>query len=175
VRLLSVAARLLARQTGDMADGAEPTAFVTGAAGFIGRELVKLLVAGGHQVFGLARSPDSAQHVRRAGATAVIGDLLVPGRWQDEAAADWVFHIPPCAMRVRRHQSAKPVARIAHRRAVMDTHLLDAVAAGATRRIVYVADSGCFGPTGARPITEDELPASASRGRCPHSIASRVT
>ena len=30
-------------------------------------------------------------------------------------------------------------AAIAHARVVMDAHLLDAVAAGATRRIVYVA------------------------------------
>jgi nucleoside-diphosphate-sugar epimerase len=38
----------------------------------------------------------------------------------------------------------------------MDAHLLDAVAAGATRRVVYVADTRCFGATGCRPITEDE-------------------
>jgi RNA polymerase sigma factor (sigma-70 family) len=38
----------------------------------------------------------------------------------------------------------------------MDTHLLDAVGAGATRRIVYVADTSCYGATnGTRPITED--------------------
>jgi len=27
----------------------------------------------------------------------------------------------------------------------MDAHLLDAVAAGTTRRIVYVADTSCYG------------------------------
>jgi nucleoside-diphosphate-sugar epimerase len=80
-----------------MAGNAGPTAFVTGAAGFIGIELVKLLVARGFQVFGLARSVESTRHLRRAGAIAIRGDLLVPGQWQDEAAADWVFHIPPCA------------------------------------------------------------------------------
>jgi nucleoside-diphosphate-sugar epimerase len=51
-------------------------------------------------------------------------------------------------------------------RAAIDAHLLDAVADGATRRIVYVADSSCYGPTGSRPITEDERPLSPAQGRC---------
>ena len=38
----------------------------------------------------------------------------------------------------------------------MDANLLDAVAGGSTRRVVYVADACCYGPTGCRSITEDE-------------------
>ena len=112
-----------------MAADAGTTAFVTGAAGFIGLELIKLLVARGHQVCGLAQCPEAAQRVRRAGATPVMGDLLEPGRWQDEAAADWVFHLPP-------HRERGPcvtrmsAASMARARVVMDAHLLDAVAAG---------------------------------------------
>ena len=78
-----------------MAGDAVATTFITGADGFIGTELVKVLVARGHQVFGLAASPEAAQRLRRAGAIPVMGDLLEPGQWQDEAAADWVFHLPP--------------------------------------------------------------------------------
>jgi len=48
----------------------------------------------------------------------------------------------------------------------MDAHLLDAVAAGATKRIVYVGESRCYGPTGSRPVTEDEVSVSPARGRC---------
>src|SRR5262245_30364531 len=119
-----------------MADDARPTAFVTDASGFIGGELVKLLVERGHQVFGLAASVDEAARVRRAGATAVVGDLAEPGQWQDEAAADWVFHLPPhplCGSRMSRTRAAV----ISRARAMMDRHLLDALAAGSTRRIVY--------------------------------------
>jgi nucleoside-diphosphate-sugar epimerase len=92
-----VIGRVLTRDTYNMAGDAGPTAFVTGAAGFIGTEVVKALVARGHQVFGLARSVESTQHLRRVGAIAIKGDLIAPGQWQDETAADWVFHIPPCA------------------------------------------------------------------------------
>lgn len=147
-----------------MSRDAVPTVFVTGASGFIGLELVKVLVASGFQVYGLVRSPESKRRVQRAGGTAIRGDLLVPGQWQDEAAADWVFHIPPSAgARVPFWKRAK---RVGCTRARMDEHLLDAVAAGATRRVVYVADPLCYGATGPRPVTEDELSLSRGRGWC---------
>ena len=142
----------------------DATAFVTGAAGFIGTELVKVLVGRGHQVFGLTQCAEAAQRVRRAGAVPVMGDLLEPGPWQDEAAADWVFHLPPHLMRGPR-VTRRRAASMARARVVMDAHLLDAVAEGATRRIVYVADTSCYGATGPRPITEDQPPRPSAWGR----------
>jgi nucleoside-diphosphate-sugar epimerase len=148
-----------------MATDTLATAFVTGAAGFIGSELVKLLVARRHRVFGLTDSVDAAERVRRAGGIPVMGDLLEPGSWQDEAAAEWVFHLPPHGVsgwRVTRRRAAS----ITRARTLMDAHLLDAVAAGATQRIVYVADPSCYGATGPRPITEDTPPQPSAWGRC---------
>jgi hypothetical protein len=114
-----------------------------------------VLAAGGHRVFGLVRSLEGAQRVRRAGGTPILGDLLEPGPWQDAAAADWVFHLPPHPWhgpRITRRQAESMTAE----RVVMDSHLLDALASGPTRRIVYAADTSCYGPTGPRPITEDD-------------------
>ena len=94
-----------------------------------------------------------------------MGSLLEPGPWQDEAAADWVFHLPPHAvpgLRVTRRRAAS----ITRARVSMDAHLLDAVAAGSTRRIVYVADTSCYGATGPRPITEDTPSRPSAWGRC---------
>ena len=141
------------------------TAFVTGADGFIGMELVRILMAAGHQVFGLTRSAETSQRLRTAGAIPVMGDLLEPGRWQDEAAADWVFHLPLhdwSAARV----TQKRLATMERARVRMDAHLLDAVSAGATRRIVYVADTSWYGATGPRPITEDEPLQPSAWGSC---------
>ena len=165
VRALSVVTSSLALHTHHMAGHTRAVAFVTGADGFIGTELVKVLVARGHQVFGLAPSVAAAQRVRRAGAVPVMGDLLVPGKWQDEAAADWVFHLPP-------HAGCRPfgiggrATSITRTRLLMDAHLLEAVAAGATRRIVYVSNTSCYGATGPHPVTEDEPPRPSAWGRC---------
>jgi nucleoside-diphosphate-sugar epimerase len=140
------------------------TAFVTEPTGFLGMELVGVLKAGGHQVFGLTPSREAARRLRDAGAEPVMGDLLEPGRWQDEASADWVFHLSPpswCGPRMTRRRAAS----MARARLLADTQLLDAVAAGATRRIVYVADIRCYGATGRLPVTEDEPPKPDAWGR----------
>ena len=67
---------------------------VTGGTGVVGTAVVRHLVAAGHQVAGLARSPEAAAKLRKLGAQPVSGDLfdtdavdaLVEG-------VDWVFHI----------------------------------------------------------------------------------
>ncbi len=49
--------------------------FVTGSTGFIGTELVKDLIAAGHQVRGLTRSDAGVEQLKAAGAEVVRGDL----------------------------------------------------------------------------------------------------
>jgi nucleoside-diphosphate-sugar epimerase len=49
--------------------------FVTGASGWIGSATVDELLAGGHEVVGLARTPAAAAALECKGATALSGDL----------------------------------------------------------------------------------------------------
>jgi nucleoside-diphosphate-sugar epimerase len=49
--------------------------FVTGGSGFIGGRLIERLLADGHTVRALARSPEAAERVRRHGAEPVAGEL----------------------------------------------------------------------------------------------------
>jgi 2-alkyl-3-oxoalkanoate reductase len=50
--------------------------FVAGATGVIGRPLLARLVAAGHEVTGMTRSPERARAVEAAGETAVVCDAL---------------------------------------------------------------------------------------------------
>lgn len=71
--------------------------FVTGGSGYVGRNLIRRLVADGHAVVALARSPASAAAIESLGARAAAGDILdrasleagMAGcRWLVHAAAD---------------------------------------------------------------------------------------
>ena len=50
--------------------------FVTGATGLIGRTLIPALIAEGHTVLGLARTPEKLLAVAQIGATPLRGDVL---------------------------------------------------------------------------------------------------
>jgi nucleoside-diphosphate-sugar epimerase len=49
--------------------------FVAGASGVIGRRLVPLLVADGHEVVGMSRSPDRAKNLEAYGARGIVCDV----------------------------------------------------------------------------------------------------
>jgi nucleoside-diphosphate-sugar epimerase len=54
------------------------TVFVTGATGALGKQLVPLLVANGHEVTGMTSSPAKQDLIRSLGATPVVADALDP-------------------------------------------------------------------------------------------------
>ena len=157
-----------------MTSGSGGTAFVTDADGFVGREVVRLLLSRRQPVFALTRTREGMARLHEAGARPVLGDLLTPGRWQDEtAAADWVFHLPPYTVTGRRMTRAWAAAATRDR-VTLDRHLLDTLAAARPRRIVYVSDASAYGPTGPRPVTEDEPLRPTAWGRCHTPALDRV-
>jgi nucleoside-diphosphate-sugar epimerase len=69
--------------------------FVAGATGALGRRLVPMLVATGHDVHGLTRSEANVAGIWDAGATPVVADALDPdalGRAITEAEPDVIVH-----------------------------------------------------------------------------------
>jgi nucleoside-diphosphate-sugar epimerase len=67
------------------------TVFVSGGSGFVGRNLIRALVARGDRVLALARSAAAQQTVAALGATPVTGDLLTVSAAQLQGC-ETVFH-----------------------------------------------------------------------------------
>ncbi|MGZ4198866.1 MAG: NAD-dependent epimerase/dehydratase family protein [Thermoleophilia bacterium] len=61
--------------------------FLAGASGVIGRSLLPMLVAAGHDVVGMSRSPERAAAVERHGAQGVVVDVFDRDRLHDVLAA----------------------------------------------------------------------------------------
>lgn len=67
--------------------------FLTGATGWVGSAVARDLMAAGHHVRGLARSPEKAAQLVDQGMTVVTGDLAATDLLHAEAAAaDAVIH-----------------------------------------------------------------------------------
>jgi nucleoside-diphosphate-sugar epimerase len=68
--------------------------FVTGAAGFIGTETTRELIANGHQVTGLARSDDNVATLEQLGAKVLRGSLVdLESLKRGARDADGVIHL----------------------------------------------------------------------------------
>ncbi len=68
--------------------------FLTGATGYIGSAVAEALLAAGHIVAGLARSPEAEQKLRDSGITPASGDLKSPESLvRQMSVVDGVIHI----------------------------------------------------------------------------------
>ncbi|HEY7935019.1 MAG TPA: NAD(P)-dependent oxidoreductase [Solirubrobacteraceae bacterium] len=105
--------------------------FVAGATGVIGRRLVPMLLAAGHQVTGMTRSSQRAQALRDQGAESVIADAL------DQAAVrDAVLAAEPEAVI---HQLTSIPQRVNPRKIGRDFLLNDRLRSEGTRILVGAA------------------------------------
>jgi len=66
--------------------------FITGANGYVGRNLTRHFIAAGRPVTGMVRSQAAAEFVRRLGANPVIGDMLSSDLAPLMAGAESMIH-----------------------------------------------------------------------------------
>jgi len=79
--------------------------FVTGATGVIGRRVVPLLIAGGHQVTAVGRTPEQRVRLAKAGAISVEASLFAPPDLRSvlagqEAVLNLATHMPASSFRM---------------------------------------------------------------------------
>lgn len=118
--------------------------FVAGATGVIGRRLVPLLVADGHEVIGMIRSPDREGPLRELGGEPAIADAL-----DADAVREAIETARPDAVI---HQLTSLPRRIDPRKIERDFLLNDRLRSEGTRNLVDAARA-----TGARRILAQSI------------------
>lgn len=139
--------------------------FVAGATGAIGKQLVPMLVADGHEVVGMTRSPSKQDQIRQLGARPAVADALDPeavAKAVGEAEPEVVIHeltaIDTGAM-VRSFD--KMFATTNRLRTEGMDHLLAAARAVGARRFIVQSFAGWpFERTGG-PVKNEEDPLQA--------------
>ena len=130
--------------------------FVTGATGNIGSNVVKELIAAGHQVIGLCRSDDKVPALAATGAEVYRGSIADPDSLKEGAArSDGVIHL------AFNHDFSRFVQNCEDDRRVIET--LGSTLAGTNRPLIVTSGTG-MSRTGADQIAlETDPPASSKR------------
>lgn len=128
--------------------------FVTGASGFVGSAIVKDLLQNGHTVLGLARSEDSANALKKAGADVHRGDIydlesLKTGAKQCDAVIHTAFN----------HDFSKFKENCETDRKVIEA-MAEALA-GSSKPLVVTSGIGILNPSPLK--VETDIPASSEK------------
>jgi len=134
---------------------------VAGATGAIGRQLVPRLVADGHEVVGMTRSPEKLELVEQMGATPVVADALDARQVGQAVAAaqpEVIVHQLTALSTADVRRFERSFAQTNRLRTEATDHLLAAGRAVGVRRFVAQSFAGWpFAPVGG-PIKSEEDP-----------------
>jgi 2-alkyl-3-oxoalkanoate reductase len=136
--------------------------FVAGATGAVGKRLVPLLVAEGHEVVGTTRSPAKADELRAAGAEPVVADVLDETAVRDAvlaAAPEVVVHQATALSSLGNPRNVDRAFEATNRLRTEGTdHLLAAARAAGARRLVAQSFAGWPYARVGGPVKTEEDP-----------------
>ena len=135
--------------------------FVAGATGALGKQLVPLLVANGHDVVGMTRTEAKRDQLRSLGAQPVVADALdadAVGRVVGETEPDVIVHqltaIPP---KINMRRFERDFALTNRLRIEGTDNLLSAGRAAGVERFVAQSNASLYARTGG-PIKREDDP-----------------
>jgi nucleoside-diphosphate-sugar epimerase len=138
--------------------------FVAGATGALGKQLVPMLVADGHDVVGMTRTEAKRDQLRSLGVQPVVADALdadAVGWAVGEAEPDVIVHqltaIPP---KIKTRHFDREFALTNRLRTEGTDHLLSAGQAAGVKRFVAQSNAGLYARTGG-PVKREDAPLDA--------------
>jgi nucleoside-diphosphate-sugar epimerase len=142
--------------------------FVTGATGAVGRPAVRALLDAGHQVRGVARTPERAAALEAAGAEPVVADLFDhDGLVAAVAGSDAILHLATNVPSLSK-MGFLPAWKTHNRLRTESTrHLLDAAHIHGVRRFVKESITFTYPDRGAEWIDESVPPDERAKALAP--------
>ena len=136
--------------------------FIAGATGALGLPLARELVARGHEVIGLTRSPAKRSLLANVGARAVVADVYDAPELEGAVRAAAPTHVVHMLSALPKNGPLRvaDIAATNELRVRGTTNLLRAAIAAGAQRIVGESFSGVYGygDLGERPRDENDLP-----------------
>jgi nucleoside-diphosphate-sugar epimerase len=117
--------------------------FITGASGYLGREISARLVRAGHEVFGLTRDSGRATELNRAGVKAIVGEIGKP--------ESFIGALKNCDVAVHAAYANEGAAQLD--RLALEA-FADASEDGRLRKLVYTSGLWVHGDTGDTTVDE---------------------
>lgn len=142
---------------------AGPRSFLFLGGGYTASRLARRLLEGGARVRVTRRTPTGAAASAAAlgpGAEVRVADLTEPASLRDliEAGAVVVHSAPPASPPAAAKDSALAEARLLDAVAADETRLVEVLANGGARRVVYLSSTGVYPPSAGAWIDEDVAP-----------------
>jgi len=124
--------------------------FITGATGFIGTHVIRLLSQTSHQIFCLARQHSNTQHLKEAGATIMPGDVtdkrsLLEGM----KGCDWLINLANIYTFWEPNRRSYTDVNVEGTRNIMESALENGIS-----KVLHVSTSLIYGKPVDVPFTE---------------------
>ncbi len=130
---------------------------ITGATGFVGRHLSKVLVEKGAKVTALARRPD--QDLPKEVKVHLIESLTAPTNWQETLKdIDTVIHLAAITQSSK-HPTTTEKEELHKVNCEATLHLANAAAAAGVKRFIFLSSVKVLGEKSEAPLSETSPPA----------------
>jgi farnesol dehydrogenase len=132
--------------------------FLTGATGFIGAELAKILLSEGHTIHALVRSPERAKNIEHPNLKLFKGDVTNLADVEESmAGCDYAFHLAGYAKPWSKDKNVPYEINVKSTEVILEASLKCGI-----KRLVFTSTAGTLKPSDTDELIDENSPVPAS-------------